>query len=441
MSHADPHDPVVRARAGVRRARWPALLAGAGGAITVGVLGAAGLAPLLAGVGLGTLVAGPAVEWLTSMGMNALAGWLGNLAVDGLRAPFLTAEPDAPPDPAWLAEVGRRLDEAAAADAALAAELARMLAKIDAVPGALESIAEELGAQSDVILAQYDLLRQLQADVARLGLAGGALEPALVAEADRVIAAIVARADRSDAKLDQVLAGLTALRDEQRQALVSISGQTGDVRIGDVSAGDIHKPVMAPGSIYAPGGTVVQPFTPRRVEASPEELAESAARLATLPTDTVPQPQDVLPPGSWMGGLSRNQQFVGREADLLALASLLKGSQSVAVSEGRSAVASGLGGIGKTQLAVEFAYRYGRHFAGVFWLSFAQPDTVATEFARLGGAAHLQLFAEASGLSLDDQVRYVRSRLACGLPYLLIFDTARTHSWCATTTPAGQRGR
>ena len=33
MSHPDPHDPVVRARAGVRRARWPALLAGASGAV------------------------------------------------------------------------------------------------------------------------------------------------------------------------------------------------------------------------------------------------------------------------------------------------------------------------------------------------------------------------------------------------------------------------
>ncbi|RRR78559.1 MAG: hypothetical protein EI684_00175 [Candidatus Viridilinea halotolerans] len=56
-----------------------------------------------------------------------------------------------------------------------------------------------------------------------------------------------------------------------------------------------------------------------------------------------------------MGGLRRNAQFVGREADFLALAALLKGGQSVAVNQGQAAVASGLGGIGKTQLAIEFA--------------------------------------------------------------------------------------
>jgi len=154
------------ARAGVRRARWPALLAGAGGAVSVGLLGAAGLAPLLAGLGVGTLAAGPTVAWLTSMGMNALAGWLGNLAAEGLRAPRTPAAPDAPPDPAWVADVGQRLDTAAANDVALAAELARLLVAIDAVPGALESIAEELGAQRAVILAQYDFLRQLQAEAA-----------------------------------------------------------------------------------------------------------------------------------------------------------------------------------------------------------------------------------------------------------------------------------
>ncbi|RRR68843.1 MAG: hypothetical protein EI684_16975, partial [Candidatus Viridilinea halotolerans] len=71
--------PLTTARDGIRRARWPALLAGVGGAATVGLLGAAGLAPLLAGLGAGALATGPVIEWFTSMGMNALAGWVGNL--------------------------------------------------------------------------------------------------------------------------------------------------------------------------------------------------------------------------------------------------------------------------------------------------------------------------------------------------------------------------
>ena len=156
-------DFTPHARTGVRRVPWKTVLAGAGGALTVGALGAAGLAPLLAGLGVGAPAAASAVvAWLTGMGMNALAGWVGDLAAEGLRAPFAA---DEPPDPAWLAEVGRRLDAAAAADATLAAELARLLMTIDAVSQSLAALAEELGAQSDVILEQYALLKKISADI------------------------------------------------------------------------------------------------------------------------------------------------------------------------------------------------------------------------------------------------------------------------------------
>lgn len=178
-------------------------------------------------------------------------------------------------------------------------------------------------------------------------------------------------------------------------------------------------------------------FTLRSVTAQPEEIAEAQTRLAELPTDIIPEPQDTLPPGSWVGQFRRNRQFVGREDDLKALAELLKGGQAVAVSQAQSAVASGMGGIGKTQLAVEFAYRYGRFFPGVFWLSFAQADTIPTEIARLGGAGQLQLFTEAAELKLDEQVNLVRARLACGLPYLLILDNCEEPDLVRTYHPGG----
>ncbi|PDV97761.1 tetratricopeptide repeat-containing protein [Candidatus Chloroploca asiatica] len=423
-------DPLTtQARAGLRRTHWPALLAGAGGAATLGLLGAAGLAPLLAGLGVETLATGPVMAWLTGMGMNALAGWVGTLAADGVQAALAEDEPD----PAWVAALGQRLDAAAVSDQALATELARLLRTLDALPQALAAIAEEQGAQSDLLLAQYDLLQQLSADMERLHVSGGALGPVVIAEADRVIAAITAR---SEARFDEVLAALTALRDTQRQALVDFGSgnQFRDVTMGDVAGGDVNK--NAGDVIY--GNKVVQPpFTPRPVAATAEELAAAQATLAAMPTTSIPLPQDVLPPGSWLGGLRRNHQFVGREADLLALATLLKGGQSVAVNQGQAAVASGLGGIGKTQLAIEFAARYGQHFAGVFWLSFAQPDTIPTEFARLGGAAHLQIFTEAAGLKLNEQVNLVRSRLACGLPYLLIFDNCEDPQLVRAHHPGG----
>ncbi|NCC36199.1 MAG: hypothetical protein EOM24_29935 [Chloroflexia bacterium] len=82
MPPTPPADDLLttQARAGLRRIHWPALLAGAGGAATLGLLGAAGLAPLLASLGVGTLATGPVVAWLTGMGMNALAGWMVNFS-------------------------------------------------------------------------------------------------------------------------------------------------------------------------------------------------------------------------------------------------------------------------------------------------------------------------------------------------------------------------
>jgi predicted HTH transcriptional regulator/tetratricopeptide (TPR) repeat protein len=205
----------------------------------------------------------------------------------------------------------------------------------------------------------------------------------------------------------------------------SIALQQDNVSIGDVVGSDVYSVRV-----------VQQPFVPRPVTATREELAEAFARLATLPTEAIPEPQDTLPPNSRVT-LRRNPQFVGRDADLLALARLLKGGQSVAVSQAQSAVASGLGGIGKTQLAIEFAYRYGHFFTGVFLLSFAQPDAISTEFARLGGAGGLQLFTEAAGLQIDEQANLVRSRLACGLPYLLIFDNCDNPELVRAHHPGG----
>jgi tetratricopeptide (TPR) repeat protein len=43
-----------------------------------------------------------------------------------------------------------------------------------------------------------------------------------------------------------------------------------------------------------------------------------------------------------------------------------------------------MGGLGKTQLAVEFAYRYGNQFQGVHWLNLADPTTLDSEIASCG---------------------------------------------------------
>jgi tetratricopeptide (TPR) repeat protein len=88
-----------------------------------------------------------------------------------------------------------------------------------------------------------------------------------------------------------------------------------------------------------------------------------------------------LPPGSYVP-FTRNALFTGREADLESLAEkLLEGKFTNTVI---SQAVTGMGGIGKTQLAVEFAYRYGYRFKGVHWLDLRDVAALEGAIARCG---------------------------------------------------------
>jgi len=140
---------------------------------------------------------------------------------------------------------------------------------------------------------------------------------------------------------------------------------------------------------------------------------------ATLPLDRLPD-HAPLPAGSRMP-LSRNPLFVGRAADLQKLAAALTGGETVAIRQ--IAAATGLGGIGKTNLATEFVHRYGQFFAGgVFWLSFADPGSIPAEIAACGSAGGLNL-PGITGLELPDQVRRVQQAWPYLERALAIFET------------------
>ena len=68
----------------------------------------------------------------------------------------------------------------------------------------------------------------------------------------------------------------------------------------------------------------------------------------------------------------RNPDFVGREHELAQLHAALGGAdEPVGITP---AGLTGMGGIGKTQLAVEYCYRYANAYpGGVFWVNAAEP--------------------------------------------------------------------
>jgi hypothetical protein len=151
------------------------------------------------------------------------------------------------------------------------------------------------------------------------------------------------------------------------------------------------------------------------------DLETALARLAELPLDMLPKPGP-LPGGSLMP-LGRNPLFVGRERDLATLAAALKGGEAIAIGQIETAATTGLGGIGKTQLASEFVHRYGRFFAGgVFWLSLADEKAVPAEIAACGGIGAMDLRPDFGDLPLQDQLRLVAAAWQQPMPRLLVFD-------------------
>ena len=131
--------------------------------------------------------------------------------------------------------------------------------------------------------------------------------------------------------------------------------------------------------------------------------------------DELPEP-GLLPPGSRMP-FTRNAVFTGREDDLRALAErlLIKPTEEgVGISE--ATAATGMGGLGKTQLAVELCYRYGRYFQGVHWLRAS--EDLAAEIAACGAEMRLRPWPE----TVPEQVQLTLAAWVSGGPRLVVLD-------------------
>ena len=78
--------------------------------------------------------------------------------------------------------------------------------------------------------------------------------------------------------------------------------------------------------------------------------------------------QDKVPglPSIWNVPYRRNPFFTGREDVLNNLHEALTAGKTAALTQSQAII--GLGGIGKTQTAVEYAYRYGSEYQAVLWV-------------------------------------------------------------------------
>jgi tetratricopeptide (TPR) repeat protein len=147
-------------------------------------------------------------------------------------------------------------------------------------------------------------------------------------------------------------------------------------------------------ALRGPGRPTTAPLFPRTP-------AVAAAR---------PRFPTALPP-VWNVPFSRNPTFTGRQQELAALAGALAGGGTAAVTQ----VLQGGGGVGKTTLAVEYAYRYRGQFDTVWWVRAEQPATLLGDLTDLAVArgvanpeeASQQLAVAASRRWLEDHDRWL----------------------------------
>jgi tetratricopeptide (TPR) repeat protein len=89
----------------------------------------------------------------------------------------------------------------------------------------------------------------------------------------------------------------------------------------------------------------------------------------------------------WSVPLPRNAYFTGREPILRALHRQLGRTQAAALTQ--SSALCGLGGVGKTQIALEYAYQHALDYSGVFWLGAETEEQMVSSLLRIAEVLRL----------------------------------------------------
>lgn len=122
----------------------------------------------------------------------------------------------------------------------------------------------------------------------------------------------------------------------------------------------------------------------------------------------------------WNLDYSRNKYFVGRESTLNVI------DESLSSSEGNSVAIvglSGLGGVGKSQLAIEYAYQHKEDNRITCWLRAESPDSLEEDYLELASFLKIPFNKD---MKKEDRIKRIRRKLEERKDWLLIFDNALT---------------
>ncbi|MFJ9849840.1 FxSxx-COOH system tetratricopeptide repeat protein [Streptomyces sp. NPDC101150] len=133
----------------------------------------------------------------------------------------------------------------------------------------------------------------------------------------------------------------------------------------------------------------------------------------------------------------RNNRFTGRDDVLEELHDKLAGSGVGAAPPLETRIALyGTSGVGKSQIAQEYAHRFGNDYDVVWWVSAINRGAAREQLAELATRLGLPV-----GRELGDRIRAVHEALRIGRPYrrwLLIFDSADDMEQIEDLVPDGR---
>jgi hypothetical protein len=114
---------------------------------------------------------------------------------------------------------------------------------------------------------------------------------------------------------------------------------------------------------------------------------------------------------------ARNRNFTGRDGLIEQLRASLGAQQTTAVVQ--TSALHGLGGIGKTALAIEYAHRYASHYELIWWIVAEQPASITAALATLGAKLGVPTAA-----NQEEVIAELWEHLRGHDRWLLIFDNA-----------------
>jgi hypothetical protein len=203
------------------------------------------------------------------------------------------------------------------------------------------------------------------------------------------------------------------------------------LRVEDVAPPVLHGTLIHV-DLFGVGAQTARARLLRAVKGEPGQLTDRLMEppfpeeVPGVEREGAPRLPGVLP-GVWRVP-SRNAAFTGRDEVLARLRSVLAGGGRLALQ-----ALQGMGGVGKTSLAVEYAHRFAGDFEAVWWIDAENPSLVGEQLRELAVAVGVARPGDDAASAVAGLRVWLRQQPG----WLLVFDNAEAPKEVLPLLPEG----